>query len=124
MPVVRIEDLAQVMLEELAPRFGHRVQDVRIDIVGPRAGEKTDEELLHDEEVRRTLELERYFVVVPAVGAEQGAARSYRGLQSGHVDRPYKSSTGTPQGYALRLLIEPGHAAASARDRNSFAVAN
>ena len=37
---------------------------------------------------------------------------------------PYKAATGTPQGYALRLLIEPGRAAASARARNSLAVAN
>lgn len=35
---------------------------------------------------------------------------------------PYKSATGTPQGYALRLLIEPGSSAASARKR--LAVAN
>jgi hypothetical protein len=38
---------------------------------------------------------------------------------------PYKSATGTPQGYALRLLIEPGRAAAGGgRDRSRFAVAN
>jgi hypothetical protein len=35
---------------------------------------------------------------------------------------PYKSSTGTPQGYALRLLVEPQRAAASARQE--FALAN
>jgi hypothetical protein len=38
---------------------------------------------------------------------------------------PYKAATGTPQGYALRLLIEPGRAAAGGgRDRNTLAVAN
>ena len=37
---------------------------------------------------------------------------------------PYKSATGTPQGYALRLLIEPGRAAASPEEPNSLAVAN
>ncbi len=37
---------------------------------------------------------------------------------------PYKSATGTPQGYALRLLIEPGRAAASGRERDNLAVAN
>jgi len=37
---------------------------------------------------------------------------------------PYKSATGTPQGYALRLLIEPGSAAASSRKRAPLAVAN
>jgi hypothetical protein len=37
---------------------------------------------------------------------------------------PYKSSTGTPHGYALRLLIEPGTAALSALTANRLAVAN
>ena len=35
---------------------------------------------------------------------------------------PYKSSTGTPQGYALRLLVEPRVAAMTAPNR--LAVAN
>ena len=38
---------------------------------------------------------------------------------------PYRAATGTPQGYALRLLIEPGVAATAARKRsNALAVAN
>ncbi len=38
---------------------------------------------------------------------------------------PYRSATGTPQGYALRLLVEPGHAAARSRLKTaSIAVAN
>jgi hypothetical protein len=36
---------------------------------------------------------------------------------------PYSSSTGTPQGYALRLLVEPSHAVAT-RNEEVFAVAN
>ena len=35
---------------------------------------------------------------------------------------PYKSATGTPQGYALRLLIEPAQMATASRRR--LAVAN
>lgn len=38
---------------------------------------------------------------------------------------PYKSSTGTPQGYALRLLVEPKrHAVPAARTPEALAVAN
>ena len=36
---------------------------------------------------------------------------------------PYRSATGTPQGYALRLLIEPGRAA-NVTDERLAAVAN
>ena len=37
---------------------------------------------------------------------------------------PYKSATGTPHGYALRLLVEPGRVAAGGRERSTLAVAN
>ena len=36
---------------------------------------------------------------------------------------PYKTSTGTPSGYALRLLVEKTHGAAR-RERHPLAVAN
>jgi hypothetical protein len=36
---------------------------------------------------------------------------------------PYRSSTGTPQGYALRLLVEPKRNPVG-RNRETFAVAN
>ena len=37
---------------------------------------------------------------------------------------PYRSATGTPQGYALRLLVEPGRVSARPRARTTIAVAN
>lgn len=37
---------------------------------------------------------------------------------------PYASATGTPKGYALRLLVEPAATAATAERRESLAIAN
>ncbi len=37
---------------------------------------------------------------------------------------PYKAATGTPQGYALRLLVEPTRRAADVGEREPLAVAN
>ena len=36
----------------------------------------------------------------------------------------YKTSTGTPSGYALRLLVEPKTKIGAARDREALALAN
>ena len=60
MPVVRIEDLAEVLIED----FG----DTRNEIVctGSRPGEKLYEELITIEEVPRTYESNDLFVVLPA----------------------------------------------------------
>lgn len=37
---------------------------------------------------------------------------------------PYQSATGTPQGYALRLMVEPKRAGAGLEHREPLAVAN
>jgi FlaA1/EpsC-like NDP-sugar epimerase len=67
MPVCRIEDLAVIMIEELAPRFGHDPDAIRIRVTGARPGEKLYEELTNEEEIRRTVELENHLVIVPAL---------------------------------------------------------
>jgi FlaA1/EpsC-like NDP-sugar epimerase len=67
MPVLRVGDLAEIMIELLAAKYGYRPADIRIEHIGPRAGEKMYEELMNDEEIRRSIELPRYFVIRPAV---------------------------------------------------------
>lgn len=66
MPVVRITDLAEVMIEELAERFGRDPRSIEIREIGARPGEKLYEELTTDEELRRTIEVDKLFVVLPA----------------------------------------------------------
>jgi FlaA1/EpsC-like NDP-sugar epimerase len=67
MTVIRIEDLAHVMIEELAPKFGYDPDKIDIQFVGPRSGEKMYEELMNSEETRRSLELEDLYAVLPAI---------------------------------------------------------
>jgi FlaA1/EpsC-like NDP-sugar epimerase len=67
MPVARIGDLAEVMIEELAGDFGYRASDIAIEVIGPRAGEKMYEELMNEEEIHRSVELSNYFVIRPAI---------------------------------------------------------
>ena len=94
MPVVRIVDLVAVMLEELAPRHGHRPEKIEVRVVGAKAGEKMYEELLNEEEIRRTVELQRFFSVLPAFkGIYQNIAYDYSGKVGDRPDRPYNSAT-------------------------------
>jgi FlaA1/EpsC-like NDP-sugar epimerase len=67
MPVARIHDLASVMIEELAFRFGHDPKNIQFKQIGIIPGEKLYEELMSEEETRRTIELPKYFVVLPAL---------------------------------------------------------
>lgn len=66
MPVIRIPDLAEVLVQELAPQHGFDPAEIDIEVIGTKSGEKMYEELMNEEETRRTIELEHYFVVKPA----------------------------------------------------------
>jgi FlaA1/EpsC-like NDP-sugar epimerase len=97
MPVVRIEDLAKVMVEELAPAYGHAPEDVEIRVIGTKPGEKLYEELLNEEEVRRSLELPEYFVVRPAIAPlTEGRGSDYGDAALGSVSHAYNSANEVP----------------------------
>ena len=97
MPVVRIDDLAKAMIEELAPSYGKNVQDIKITEIGCKPGEKLYEELMSHEETRRTIELEQYFSVLPAFrGIYNDIDYSYQTMVSDDVDNPYISEDEVP----------------------------
>jgi len=97
MPILRITDLAEVMVEELGNGNGA----VPVKTVGTKAGEKLYEELMNEEETRRTVELDRYFVIIPAFRSlyadveyvypgqlsENGGVRAYNSANSEPLGR-------------------------------------
>jgi FlaA1/EpsC-like NDP-sugar epimerase len=94
MPVLRIEDLAEVMVEEMAPLYGHSAADVDIDVVGAKPGEKFYEELMNSEETRRTVELPRYFSILPAFKSlYHDIDYTYPGMSDAGIEKVYNSST-------------------------------
>ena len=97
MPVICIKDLADVMIETLAPEFGHRPSDISIEIIGEKPGEKMYEELMNHEETRRSLELPRYFSVLPAFkGLYRCIRYEYPEVVSDRVAKAYHSGNETP----------------------------
>jgi FlaA1/EpsC-like NDP-sugar epimerase len=97
MPAIRIKDLAEVMVEELAPAYGHKAKDIKIRVIGHQPGEKLYEELLNMEETRRSWELKRYFVVLPAFREiYRDIAFKYPDLTSKEVTSAYHSGTQAP----------------------------
>jgi FlaA1/EpsC-like NDP-sugar epimerase len=93
MPVIRIQDLATAMAQELASRYGYESSTIKTKIIGTKPGEKLYEELMSDEETRRSVELSRYFVVLPAFrGIYHDINYSYQDLISDEVSNPYVSA--------------------------------
>jgi len=65
MPVVKIYDLAEVMIEKLAPQYGFRAEEIKIKIIGERMGEKIKEELITSQELSTVYENEDMFIIYP-----------------------------------------------------------
>jgi UDP-N-acetylglucosamine 4,6-dehydratase len=64
MPVMRIIDLAEVMIEIYSPRFGYNPADIRIDTIGLRCGEKIDEVLMTPDETTSACESDEMFMIL------------------------------------------------------------
>jgi len=96
MPVINIQDLAEVMIEQLAPRYGYKASDIDITEIGTKPGEKLYEELMSDEETRRAVELPQYFSILPAFrGMYKEIAYDYRTIVTDEVTNPYVSADET-----------------------------
>jgi len=93
MPVLNIKDMAKVMIELLAESYRYAPEDIKIEVIGSKPGEKLYEELMSDEETRRAIELEQYFTVLPAFrGFHKNIEYQYDNVVNELVDDPYVSS--------------------------------
>lgn len=125
MPVVRIVDLAEVMILELASAYGHDPADIAIEEIGTKPGEKLYEELMSSEETRRAVELENYFAILPAFrGLYRNIFYNYDGVVSEQVTNPYVSSLETPMSQEelkeflhRNKLLTPGEVATTHPDK-------
>jgi len=65
MPTIKIQDLVEVMIEKMSHDYNYQPEDIKINIIGKRAGEKIYEELMTDEEGSNALENDDLYIVLP-----------------------------------------------------------
>lgn len=109
MPVLRIRDLAEAMVEIAAPHFGQDPEKIEVSEIGVKPGEKLFEELMSEEEIRRAIELSKYFVILPAFRSiYETIDYSYDNVMADQVIQPYVSSQGPfmTKNEIKRMLIE------------------
>lgn len=93
MPIIRIADLAVVMIDIMAEEGGFQPDEIQIKEIGAKPGEKLYEELMSQEETRRTIDLPDYFTVLPAFQAVyQDIDYTYPGSSTIGVPQPYNSA--------------------------------
>jgi FlaA1/EpsC-like NDP-sugar epimerase len=63
MPVLRLVDLAKVMIELVAPACGRKARDIQVKAIGTRQGEKLVESLISEEETKFVQETDDMFII-------------------------------------------------------------
>ncbi len=84
MPRVRVGDLVEVLIEAYAPLFGFRTDEIAVDSIGARPGEKWHEVLLTDSEALVADEVDDMYVLRPG-RQPRAPGRTVRG---GRADEP------------------------------------
>ncbi len=91
MPVLKIVDLAEAMCNLLIKN--DKKNKIGISFIGTKPGEKLYEELMSEEERRRSIEVEKYFIILPAFrGFYKDIDYSYENIISKELDKVYNSS--------------------------------
>lgn len=109
MPVIRIVDLVAELIDLVAPLYGRSASAIEMLCIGPRPGEKLYEELTTDEELRRTLELDELYAVLPAFRNIYDEI-DYTFPGSRQAQAVHNSSNEPPanRGYLRGFLLQPG----------------
>jgi len=97
MPVMRIQDLAEAMIDILAPKYNLDSKSIPISNIGIKPGEKLYEELMSNEELGRTVELSNFFSVLPAYrGIYEEIEYNYKNVVNLNPSNVYISENQTP----------------------------
>ena len=67
MSALHIKDLAEVMIQKLAPKYGYKPTDIKVKTIGKRKGEKLYEELMTEDEAMNAYETEDMLLILPEV---------------------------------------------------------
>lgn len=110
MHALRIMDLAAVMIDYFAPLHGMKPQDIELRMIGPKPGEKIYEELLTEEESSRALQLDKFYVVLPAFRDLYGVNYDYENAVPHARGEIYRSQNQSllSREEILKYLLESG----------------
>jgi len=106
MPVARIGDLANVLIQESAQKFGKAPESIKMKIIGLKPGETFYEELMTEEEASRAIETNELFIVPPLFAGTQIGVPTARYTGEAVRQKHYSSKNVEPiTAEELRLLL-------------------
>ena len=85
MPVIKLEDLVEVVIEETCKKHGIDPQEIKIETIGMRPGEKLYEELMTEEESKFAFDLEKMYAVCPVTYETEKFRDFYKGCTAAEI---------------------------------------
>lgn len=67
MPSFRLAQLVETIRQVVAPKFGYAPDDIEVETVGPRPGERVHEKLVSEDEVRLVEETADMYILYPQI---------------------------------------------------------
>ncbi|MGA7075658.1 MAG: SDR family NAD(P)-dependent oxidoreductase [Halobacteriota archaeon] len=92
MRLLRIMEVATVMIQELAPKYGYDCEAIKTDMIGIKAGEKLREELMTESEQQRAYETDEMFIIAPELKELANIREFYRDSAARGEIKPYVSN--------------------------------
>lgn len=97
MPIIKLIDLAEVILENVASKYNINSKDIKIEYVGRRPGEKISEALMTEEEALNAIETDDMFIIYPDVDIPNLRKQRYTALKNRkQIPTSYTCNTQTP----------------------------
>lgn len=91
MPVINMKDLSEVVIEELSAKMNKDINDIMIDIIGIKPGERTFEELMTKEESKIAKDIGNMYAVFPTTYTDDNFIDRYRNYKNAEI-RSYSSN--------------------------------
>lgn len=106
---VKVLDLAKATIEIIAPKFGYRPSEIKMEVVGSKPGEKMYEELMTVDEANRALETKDMFIILPEMRKLLDVELRYPGANPVKL-KSYKSSDSRLlTNVGIKKLLHEGH---------------
>lgn len=108
MPAIRLKELADVIVEEIAPKYNFKPSDLKQKFIGLRPGERLYEDLMTEEEAETAMETDELFIVLPMIVYSPQARltkHTYPNARKSQVQRYSSKTTPLLDKEGIRALL-------------------
>jgi len=124
MPAIKIEDLAEAMIDVFAPQFGHDPADIDIEIIGRRPGETFHEEIMTQRETTRAYENGTLYAIRPETNEHLSFENGDAFEPADEVIRSSETAPKLSKDEIIALLEETGVVGATSTDEANLVGAS